>query len=301
MNNKVFCTVFTPAYNRKELLYRLYESLVEQTSKDFEWVIIDDGSTDGTDDMIASIKEDRFSIIYKKVENGGKHRAINRGLDIAEGEVFAIVDSDDYLLPNAIETIKARFSEIDGEEKKFAGVALLKSFSETEAVGTSFSGEWVDAKTTERPKYNINGDKFEVFYTDVLKENKFPEIEGENFMTEAVVWNRLSYKGYYIRWFNDIAYICDYLDNGLTDNRDKLIRKNPKGYSLFIRECVENKSITIKQKLGYYSYYYVSCKADRSIKEIAKELKTSVFLLRFSYILRQLTQIIRKIGNNNAE
>ena len=97
MNNKVFCTVFTPAYNRKELLYRLYESLVEQTSKDFEWVIIDDGSTDGTDDMIASIKEDSFSIIYKKVENGGKHRAINRGLDIAEGEVFAIVDSDDYL------------------------------------------------------------------------------------------------------------------------------------------------------------------------------------------------------------
>ena len=151
----------------------MYESLVEQTSKDFEWVIIDDGSTDGTDDMIASIKEDSFSIIYKKVENGGKHRAINRGLDIAEGEVFAIVDSDDYLLPNAIETIKARFSEIDGEEKKFAGVALLKSFSETEAVGTSFSGEWVDAKTTERPKYNINGDKFEVFYTDVLKENKF--------------------------------------------------------------------------------------------------------------------------------
>ena len=284
--DNVFCTVFTPAYNRKELIIRLYESLKTQSLKDFEWVIIDDGSTDGTDEAISAIEEDSFSIIYKKVENGGKHRAINKGLDLAHGQVFAIVDSDDYLTEDAIEKIKVYFDDIKNSDKKFAGVAGLKCFSINDSVGTSFEGYSIDAKSTERKKYNINGDKFEVFYTNVLKQFKFPEIDGEKFMTEAISWNRMSYDGYYIRWFNDNIYICNYLEAGLTDSKDRLVRQNPKGYAMFIKECVQHNILSLKEKMGYYSYYYKVCKADMKLGTVAKELNTSPLIVILAYIIR---------------
>lgn len=284
--DNIFCTVFTPAYNRKELIIRLYESLKTQTLKDFEWVIVDDGSTDGTDEAISAIEEDSFNIIYKKVENGGKHRAINRGLDLAHGQVFAIVDSDDYLTEDAIEKIKVYFDDIKNSDKKFAGVAGLKCFSTENSVGTSFEGYSIDAKSTERKQNNISGDKFEVFFTEVLRNYKFPEIEGENFMTEAISWNRMAYDGYYIRWFNDNIYVCDYLENGLSDSKDRLVRQNPKGYALFIRECVQHNILSFKEKMGYYSYYFKVCKSDRKLKEIAKELNTSALVIIAAYIIR---------------
>lgn len=292
MSKNVFCTIMTPTYNRADFLPTLYKSLKKQSDKDFEWIIVDDGSQDNTEDVVKKfINETKnFKIIYHKSKNGGKHRAVNKGIDLAHGKIFAIVDSDDYLTVDALKKIKEYFKDIEknSNKLKYAGVAGMKGYSEKEITGKTFKGKYVDAKSTERRKYNISGDKFEVFYTSVLKKNKFPEIKGEKFMTEAILWTRLANLGYYIRWYNDIIYICEYLPGGLTDKRKSLIDNSPKGYALYIKEQVKFGNITIKQKLGYYSFYAEVRKKYIKYSDIAKELDTNKFLVIFSVCLRKI-------------
>ena len=123
-------TIFTPTYNRGYIIDNLYKSLLAQTSKDFEWVVVDDGSRDDTDVYFEKItaEENPFKITYKKVANGGKHRAINHGVQAASGEYFFIVDSDDYLLPDAVEKILSWLASLD-DSKKWAGVSGYRGYS----------------------------------------------------------------------------------------------------------------------------------------------------------------------------
>lgn len=230
-------TVFTPTYNRGYIISNLYESLTRQTVKNFEWIVIDDGSTDHTEKLFQNFLKEKndFSITYKKVPNGGKHRAINKGVSLAKGDLFFIVDSDDYLTDDAIERIVEVESSIPNDKKKkFAGVCGVKGYSKKEIVGASFEGKYLDITSLERSKYKISGDKAEVFYTAVLKKYPFPEYEGENFITEAVVWDRIAYDGFKLRFFNDIIYICDYLPDGLTAHESDLFNKNPHGFGVYI-------------------------------------------------------------------
>lgn len=301
MNKDVFCTICTPTYNRKELIKRLYDSLCKQENKDFEWLVIDDGSIDNTNELFEELckKNNEFNIVYKNKENGGKHTAINYGLDYAKGKVFAIVDSDDYLKPNAVKKIKEYFEDLannNSESKKFAGVVAQKCYENNKNVGTTFEGNVIDAKSTERKKYKIDGDKFEIYYTEILKENRFPVVENEKFMTEAILWNRIATQGYYLRWHNDNIYVCEYLEGGLTDSREKMIENSPKGYALYIKEQVKYGTITLKQKLGYYSFYYKIRRKNKNIKEISKELNTNIFIIYMAYIMRSLIERLRHIN-----
>ncbi len=226
-------TVFTPTFNRAYIIEKLYDSLKQQTCKDFEWIVIDDGSSDNTAILFDKwcLEDNGFDIIYLKVKNGGKHRAINKGTEMARGKLFFIVDSDDYLLNNAIEQIISWESTIENLEG-FAGVSGNRGYSEEQIIGETFNGDFIDATNLERGKFRIFGDKAEVYYTEILRKYKFPEIEGENFMTENVVWNAIANDGYKIRWFNQITYICHYLTDGLTYHSGEIAVKNPKGYAL---------------------------------------------------------------------
>ena len=184
-------TVFTPTYNRAHLLDKLYTSLVIQTNRDFEWLIVDDGSIDDTKDVVQSfIKDDKIKIRYIFQENGGKHRAINKGLDHTKSELFFIVDSDDYLIPTAIEKIIYKYKTIENS-KEFAGISFNKGFTENKLVGKTFSLDYIDCTNLERGKKNILGDKSEIYRTEILRNIKFPEIEGENFMSEIVYGMKL--------------------------------------------------------------------------------------------------------------
>ena len=271
--NSVFCTVFTPTYNRAYLLSNLYNSLIKQSNKNFEWIIIDDGSTDDTEELISKyIKEKKINIIYKKVDNGGKHRAINKGIKIANGKVFAIVDSDDQLTFNAIEKLYEWFSNLK-DDKKYCGVAGNRGYRNGKIIGSTFSGNVISCSAIERNKYNIKGDKFEVYYTNILKKYPFPEFEGEKFLSEIIVWTRMAKDGYIIEWHNDIIYLCEYLNDGLTTNNYKLLRNNPKGYALRIKEQVLYANISFKQKLGYYSTYYFLNKNKKNLRTIKNELE----------------------------
>ena len=116
-------TVFTPAYNRGYIIGKLYESLRRQSFRDFEWLVVDDGSTDDTGTLLAGfIAENKIPIRYFRQENGGKHRAINRGVREARGELFFIVDSDDHLADDALERVAFHYGNVRNDAN-FAGVS----------------------------------------------------------------------------------------------------------------------------------------------------------------------------------
>ena len=160
-------TVFTPCYNRAHTIERLYHSLVLQTNKNFEWIIVDDGSTDNTEQIVnVFIKESNdFPICYFKKDNGGKHTAINFGVQKANGEAFFIVDSDDWLPKNAIDRIIYYFDQIKNK-KDFAGICGNKMLPTKEIIGKTFDGEVLDITALERKKFYIIGDKAEVYKTE---------------------------------------------------------------------------------------------------------------------------------------
>ena len=285
-------TVFTPTYNRGYIIENLYNSLKDQTFKDFEWVVIDDGSTDNTEELfkVWINEKNDFSIKYIKRKNGGKHRAINQGVEIAQGELFFIVDSDDKLINKALEIIDIQEMSIPKEKKKeFAGVCGNKGYTEKDIIGSTFDNEILDITMLEREKNGIYGDKAEVFYTDILKRYKFPEFEGENFITECVVWDRIAYDKYKLRFFNKIIYIGDYLEDGLTKQGNQVFKNNPKGYALFLTQRAKYDRLSLKKRVNKYEQYYSLLNKDLTLMDMAKNLNTTLLIItwidiKFKYI-----------------
>ena len=209
-------TIFTPTYNRAYIIHKLYESLKTQTFKDFEWLVVDDGSTDNTELLFKQwLQEDNFfKINYYKTKNGGKHRAINFGLEYAQGDKFFIVDSDDYILDIALERVSEWFETIKGKEQEFCGVVGNRGKNLKDIWGTTFEGNKIDCTYLESIHNNINGDKAEIYFTDILRKNKFPEFQNEKFIQEGSVWYEIANQGLKLRYFNEIIYITEYLDDG---------------------------------------------------------------------------------------
>lgn len=281
-------TVFTPTYNRAYIIEKLYISLRNQSFTDFEWLVIDDGSEDNTEQLFEMWLKDvnPFTLRYIKIKNGGKHRAINRATDLAKGELFFIVDSDDYLVENALETI-AEWEEGLENKTLFCGISGNKGRSKSELIGTTFLGEYVDATSLERGKYNINGDKAEVFYTKVLRKYKFDEIEGEKFITEAIVWDRMANDGFQIRWFNQVIYICDYLEDGLTKNMETIFSENPIGAAIYIKQQITFRKYNLKGRLANYNLYYNFVKRKVGLRKAAEYLGIKISTLLTAIILFQ--------------
>lgn len=222
-------TIFTPSYNRATFLPGLFDSLCRQTVMDFEWVIVDDGSADNTESVVKSLIDNNLSAIpirYFRKPNGGKHTAINYGVRQAKGELFLILDSDDSLPVNAVETILSQYEKVRGREA-LAGVCGLMAHHDGKCIGTGFPEDEMFLSSVEiRYRYNVTGDLMEVWRTDVLREFPFPEVAGERFCPEAMVWNRITAK-YKLFCFNKIVYYRDYLDGGLTDNITRVRRNSP--------------------------------------------------------------------------
>ena len=266
-------TVFTPAYNRAHLLPRLYESLQRQTFHDFEWVIVDDGSTDGTKEMfnplpppspvgrepyttnIVTFCQDsphtgggwRGAIRYFYQDNGGKHRAINRGVKEARGELFLILDSDDTLPPRSLELINHYYQQIR-DDMSFGGVCGYMAHHDGTVIGHGCDVPVLDTNSIDlRYKHHVQGDMLEVFRTSVLKEIPFPEIPGEKFVPEALVWNRIA-RRYKLRVFHEVVYYRDYLDGGLTDKIVKIRMTSPVASMMTYAE-LNRDDIPLKQKV----------------------------------------------------
>ena len=250
-------TVFTPTCNRGYIIHNLYASLKRQTNKSFEWIVIDDGSTDNTEILFQKwlLEDNGFEIKYYKVENGGKHRAINKAVHLASAEGFFIVDSDDYLVDEAIEHVIEWFKSIR-EDDSFAGISGLKGFSINNPIGgwPNYADEYIDTTNLNRKKFDLLGDKAEVYKTSILKKFPIPCFENENYITPSVVWDKIAKECYKIRWFKEIIYICDYLEDGLTRAGSMKFLNNPQGYMEYLNLQAEiyGRDYIIPKMLKFY-------------------------------------------------
>ena len=231
-------TIFTPSYNRSSLLPRLYRSLLQQVPAGFEWLIVDDGSTDDTQAVVdAMAAEKRIAIRYIKKKNGGKHTAHNLAVEQAAGQWFFCVDSDDWLAPGAISHI---FSAIERTGPESVGFVGYKA----DQMGRSLCA----ALPEDRNGYGLyslmrrmggKGEYALLFRTDILKQYHFPEISGERFVTESVLYDRLELEGYTVCPLDAVLEICEYQPDGLSSNPYRLLLRNPGGYQIYHAQRID--------------------------------------------------------------
>lgn len=237
---EILLTIITPSYNRGYTLNRLYESLCNQNMR-IKWLIVDDGSTDDTSTIVKDFKSTSYlEITYVKKTNGGKHTAINYGMKYIETPLTMIVDSDDWLMPEAVKEIGAIYNKYKSIDS--VGVfSFLKCYSDGRIIIEAESKEIIDNYTHYRVKGNRPGDMAEVFRTRVLKDNPFPVFEGERFLSEDIVWVSIA-RRYSTVFTNVPIYMCEYLEDGLSFNDKPMKLASPlgsmlRGKVLMSKEC----------------------------------------------------------------
>jgi glycosyltransferase involved in cell wall biosynthesis len=201
-------TVFTPTYNRGDTLERVYSSLCAQTFHSFEWLVVDDGSTDGTRALIEQWREQaQFPVRYIWQENRGKHVAFNVAVREARGELFLCFDSDDACVPHALERFKQHWDSIPSSLRPhFSAVTALCEDQHGNLVGNKFPFPVTDSNSLEiQYRFHVAGEKWGFHRTDVLREFPFPEVRG-TYVPESVVWGRIAQR-YATRFVNDILRI----------------------------------------------------------------------------------------------
>lgn len=234
-------TVLTATYNRAHLLPDIYQSLCKQTCLQFDWIIVDDGSTDGTEQVVQQwIGNDAiFNIRYLKKKNGGKNRAINDGVKLVKTPFTMIVDSDDYLTDDAIHFLTKAACKIVNK-KTIAGVAGLRGTDNDTPLKqpTIPDGGCVNATYLERVKYNLDSDACEVYKTRLLQDHPFQVWQDEKFVPEEIIWDQLALEGYQLQWYCRVTCIVRYQDKGLTKSSWKLQKENPMGYAMLNKHRV---------------------------------------------------------------
>lgn len=291
-------TVFTPTYNRAYIIEKLYRSLQRQTYRDFEWLIVDDGSTDNTEEVIGKWQKENndFPIRYYKKINGGKCRAINYGVELAEGLLFFNVDSDDYLTNDALEKV-AKWEEELPKDKKYCGVVGNLGTSENETPNTPWHEPYRDANLLERYdeycEQPIDGERALVFYTEIQKKYKYPEFEGENFITPAVTWNRMAHDGYLVRIFDDIIWVYEYQSDGLTASGNKRFLERPQGHGLWLREKAEFMNYSFMKKVKMYYSFYCDHSYHLEVKQIADYIGAPRYMVYMIAFMRKIAKVFR--------
>lgn len=226
---KPLVTVVTTTFNREKTLPILYKSLCKQNDMDFLWLIIDDGSTDGTQQLVETWRHEecRFGIYYIYKENGGRHTALNVAFRHITTTYAFIVDSDDCLTTDAIHMIRMYSHVI--EKHNLAGVSFLRGYNTRKAIGDRFSKRvQIDNEIRLNYQKGIKGDKAEVWRSDILKRYCYPEYPGEKYIGESFIWNQIS-MDYNKLFVNKIVYICRYLPDGLTRQGRKIRLDSPRG------------------------------------------------------------------------
>lgn len=256
-------SVITPSYNRAYILKQCYESLVAQTDNDFEWIVVDDGSTDDTKELVYSfIDNNIMKIKYIYQENSGKHIAHNNAVLAAQGELTICLDSDDQLAPNAIERAKQIW--LEKRKSDTIGIFALRGDLKKHApiCSTLPSGVTYSTMANLRDKYKFEGDTALFFRTDILKQNLFRKFEGEKFLPENNLYSDLDNIGTMIL-ANEVLYYCEYHEDGLTAKYFKLLVENPKGTA----DTYYKMAIYAKTKIAALKYAIVA----ESYKSLASD------------------------------
>jgi glycosyltransferase involved in cell wall biosynthesis len=227
-------TVFTPTYNRAHTLHRVYESLCAQTLRDFEWIVIDDGSTDNTAELIANwVKTANFPVRYFRQEHAGKHVAHNFAAREARGKFFLPLDSDDACPPHAFERMLHHWNTIPAAERAaFSGVAGLCIDQNGRLIGDRYPSEPFDSTLRERKYlYRLRGEKWGSTLTEIVRRFPFAQIIGTQFVPEGLIWLDMA-KTYKDRCVNEVfrIYYVDDHKTGATLTRRNRLREDSSGW-----------------------------------------------------------------------
>lgn len=283
MSEKKRITVFTPTYNRGYTLHRLYESLKKQTDNSFLWLIVDDGSTDHTEELISYwIREEFIEIRYYKQENDGKQRAHNIGVELCDTEFFICVDSDDYLTENAIESLIFTWDSIENKQG-ISGIVALRGKDKNTPIGSRMPNVKKSPLNDLYDKYGFRGDTALLFRSDILKKYPFFVAEGEKFIGEGYVYLQID-QHYSLYVLNEILYICNYLSDGYTANVRNLIKNNPVGYTVLKRQAVV-LSKTFKSRFINTIKFLIGCILSNEKHPIKKAPYKGIAILAYPLAL----------------
>lgn len=236
-------TIFTPSYNRGYTLDKLYKSLTQQTSKNFIWLIVDDGSTDNTYDLVQTwIKDNLIQIEYHKQSNQGKSMAHNKGVSLTKTDLFTCVDSDDFLAKDAVRNILLEW-EKQSKTRRVIGILAYKVYYDGSSITTLRNND-VKYSTLNNAykKFGLKGDTMLIYLTEIISKYKFPDFPGEKFVPEAYLYDLIDQEGELLIFRGELYY-CEYLEDGYTKNISQLLVNNPEGYLAFINQrlCFDKK------------------------------------------------------------
>lgn len=230
-------TIFTPTYNRVNTIHRTYHSLCQQSCKDFEWLVVDDGSTDNTEALFLQWQQETsFPIRYVKKTNGGKYRAYNVGLREAKGELFFCVDSDDWLPQDSVERIMTYRDQLM-DDSNLAGITALKEYPDHNLIGRAYTTGLGQHSLYTLETMGEGGERSLVFKTSIAQQYPFPEINDEKFMTESVIYDRMEQYKFIVS--NDILTTCEYQQDGLSSDVRGLMLRNPSTYKLYFAQRID--------------------------------------------------------------
>ncbi len=248
-------TIHTATFNRGYILGKAYESLKNQTCKDFEWIITDDGSTDNTADLVAQwISVDNgFEIIYNPLPHVGIPRALNSGIGLSSTRWFMMLDSDDSLLPETVAKVISWLDEIEmlPVDMKIGGIGFCRCFPNGEYMKPQkplidpVIG-YVDATHLERKQYNLDMDCCEVHRTELFREHPFQYWPTEKYAPEQLCFYEIAMAGWKLRWRDEKLYICDYLPDGQTRD-NKLVKNNPMGFAMMYNQNLK-RAVTFRER-----------------------------------------------------
>lgn len=273
-------TVMTPSYNRVNLLKNLYASLCMQTYNDFIWLVIDDGSTDSTSELIGSfISEKKIKIKYIKQENAGKYIAHNTGVKNCDTELIVCVDSDDTLMPNAIERILNHWQIANKENT--CGIVSPKKMD----AANLFNCDKECVKLMELyNKYKYRGETMLVYRTDILKEYLFPENPKEKYMGENVVYYQID-QHYKLSILNEFLYCAAYQTEGLTRNIDAIHWKNKQNVLYYYQAMASLDSDFLKSIKSYGCY--LAWKRINNIEDLFETFQVNTLTKICGFLLRK--------------
>ena len=266
-------TIFTPAYNRAYTLHLGYEALLRQTCQDFEWLIIDDGSTDNTRELVSGwIKENKIPIRYHYQENQGMHGAHNTAYRLITTELNTCIDSDDYMPDNAVEKIVTFWKKYGSNQ--VAGIIGLDADFQGNIIGTTFA----EKQTTLGNFYALGGkgDKKMIYRTEII--NKYPEyplFKGEKYVTLGYKYELID-QDYPLLTLNEVLVKVEYRPDGSSMNMFRQYIKNPQGFA-FIRKSSMQLAPTAKRRFMEAIHYVSSSlilKNKRFLQESPKKLLT---------------------------
>ena len=284
-------SIFTPSYNRADSLPHLYRSLLAQSCFDFEWLIVDDGSTDTTAEVAKTfLQETRFPVRYLQKENGGKHTAHNLALQEARGEWFLCVDSDDLLAPTAVADL------LDAIQPGINGIVSYK---------TDFSGKYLcsefppDLKTEKFYRLSMvhgcTGEYTLAFSTAFAKKFPFPVFEGERFLGESIIYDQMDTQGDMVL-LPKVITLCEYQSDGLSNHYYSLMKKNPCGFCLYFLQRIDLQQNFFQRMIcaGKYHCFRLIC-GNRTLRYTGKHRISVALAAPLGLLFRIYYKLFRNI------